>query len=100
MVRIAKAANPGDVVQIKFKDNARKWLWGFLAIVALSQLYFVKELVAAFAIFAIGFVAIASVVAGLYMLQHIMALAFARLAVLRQPVMNMAPVNTQNQKAA
>jgi len=38
MVRIAKAANPGDVVQIKFKDNARKWLWGFLAIVALSNM--------------------------------------------------------------
>jgi hypothetical protein len=87
-------------VQTKFKDNARKWLWGFLATVALSQLYFVKELFAAFALFALGFLAIASVVVSLYMLHHGWSLAVARLADLRQPVMNMAPVNTQNQKAA
>jgi hypothetical protein len=90
----------GDVVENRLKDNARKWLWGFLAIVALSQLYFVKELVAAFALFAIGFAAIAFVVVSLYMLHHGWALAVARFANLRQPVMNMAPVNTQNQKAA
>lgn len=90
----------GDAVENKLKDNARKWLWGFLAIVALSQLYFVKELLAAFAIFAIGFVAIACAVVTLYMLHHGWALVVARFADLRQPVMNMAPVNTQNQKAA
>lgn len=82
------------------KDNARKWLWGFLGVVVLSQLYFVRELLAAFVIFALGFAAIAFVVVSLYMLHHGWALAVARLADLRQPVMNMAPVNGQNQKAA
>jgi hypothetical protein len=87
-------------VQNKFKDNARKWLWGFLAIVALSQLYFVKELVAAFAIFTLGFAAIAFVVISLYMLQHGWTLAVARLAEVRHPVITLASVNSQNQKAA
>jgi hypothetical protein len=87
-------------VKTECKDNARKWLWGFLAVVALSQLYFAKELLAAFALFAIGFVAIACLVVTLYMLHLGWALAVARLADFRQPVMNIAPVNTQNHKTA
>ena len=90
----------GDVVKTEFKDTARKWLWGFLALVALSQLYFFKELLAALALFAIGFVAIACVVTTLYMLHHGWTLVVARLAEVRQPVMSMARVNTQDQKAA
>ncbi|MGA2096254.1 MAG: hypothetical protein ABSH39_08145 [Candidatus Acidiferrum sp.] len=87
-------------MQIKFKDNARKWIWGFLAVVALSQLYFVKELLAVFTLFTIGFAAIAFVVISLYTLQHGLTLAASRLADLRQPVINLVPVNTQNHKAA
>jgi len=94
------------------KDTRRSWLWWFLAIVVASQVYFVRELLAAFALFAIAFVAIAFVVASLYMLQKSWELAVVRLAALRQPVMNMArvtnlasatnmaSVSPENQKAA
>jgi hypothetical protein len=88
------------------KDHGRMWLWGFLAVIALSQLYVVRELLAAFALFAIGFVAIALVVTSLYLLQKSWELAVARLAVLRHPVINIASVRNlgsvsrENQKAA
>lgn len=95
----------------QMNDTRRSWLWWFLAIVVASQVYFVRELVAAFALFAIAFVAIAFVVASLYMLLKSGELAVARLAALRQPVMNMARVTNlasgsmasaspENQKAA
>jgi hypothetical protein len=87
-------------VQTKFKDNGRKWLWSFLAVLVMSQLYFVRELVAAFALFAVGFAMIALVVASLYTLQNCWKLAVARLADIRQPVMNMASVSRENHKAA
>ncbi|HEY6385589.1 MAG TPA: hypothetical protein VIX91_07900 [Candidatus Acidoferrum sp.] len=92
--------------QANGKDHGRMWLWGFLAVIAISQLYVVRELFAAFALFAIGFVAIAVVVTSLYMLQKSWELAVARLAVLRHPVINIASVpnlgsvSRENQKAA
>jgi hypothetical protein len=92
--------------QANNKDRGRMWLWGFLAVIALSQLYVVRELLAAFALFAIGFVAIALVVTSLYLLQKSWELAVARLAVLRHPVINLASVRNlgsvsrENQKAA
>jgi hypothetical protein len=99
-------------VQSKLKDNGRIWLWGFLAVIALAQLYVVRELLAAFAIFTLGFAALALVVASLYMLQKSWELAVVRLAAFRHPVMNMAratdmasvgnmaSVSSENQKAA
>lgn len=87
-------------MQSKRKDTGRIWLWGFLAVIALAQLYVVRELLAAFIIFALGFAALAFVVASLYMLQKSWELAVARLAALRQPVMNIASVGRENQKAA
>ena len=84
----------------KPKDTGRIWLWGFLAVIALAQLYVVRELLAALAIFTLGFAALAFVVASLYMLQKSWELAVARLAALRHPVMTMASVNRENQKAA
>jgi hypothetical protein len=89
----------------KIKDAGRTWLWGFLAVLGLSQLYVVREMLAAFALFAIVFGAIALVVTSLYMLQKSWELAVARLAVVRRPVMNMASVSNmarvtrENQKA-
>jgi hypothetical protein len=80
-------------VQAKSKDNGRMWLWGFLAVIALSQLYVVRELLVAFALFALGFLAIALVVTSLFMLQKSWELAVARLAVLRHPVINIASVS-------
>ena len=87
-------------MQTKFKDNGRMWLWGFLAVIMISQLYVVRELLAAFALFALGFATIAVVIAGLYMLRHGLQLAVVRLTDFRQPVMNVATVNRENQKAA
>jgi len=93
-------ANQEAAVQTKLKDNGRLWLWAFLAVIVMSQLYFVQELLAVFALFALGFATIAFVVASLYMLQHCWELAVVRLADIRRPVMNMAPVSRENQKAA
>src|SRR5260370_7104969 len=51
------------------KDNGRKWMWWFLGVLAALQLYFVRELLAAFALFALAFAASACTVISLYMLQ-------------------------------
>ena len=40
---------------MKKTDKSRKWMWWFLAIVGAMQLYFVQELLAAFALFAAVF---------------------------------------------
>ena len=87
-------------MQTKLKDNGRIWLWGVLAVVVMSQLYVVQELLAVFALFALGFATIAFVVASLYVLQHCWELAVERFADIRRPVMNMAPVSRENQKPA
>lgn len=75
---------------MKNKDNSRKWMWWFLAVVAALQLYFVWELLAAFALFAMGFAAIAAVIASLYMLQKGWEVAVARVADSAHPVVSMA----------
>jgi len=50
------------------KDKLRKWMWLFLVVIAALQLYAVRELLAAFAIFVLGFAAIALCVGSLYFL--------------------------------
>jgi heme/copper-type cytochrome/quinol oxidase subunit 4 len=50
------------------KDNLRKWMWLFLGVLAAFQLYAVRELLAAFAIFVLGFGAIALCVGMVYFL--------------------------------
>ena len=87
-------------MQTKLKDNRRKWLWGLLAFVVMSQLYVVREMVAVLALFTLGFATIAVVVASLYMLHCCWELAVLRLADIRRSVMNVAPVRHENQKAA
>ena len=74
----------------KAKDNGRKWMWWFLAVVILLQMYFVKELLAAFALFAMGFAAIGFVVASLYMLQKGWEVAVERVADSGHPMVTMA----------
>jgi hypothetical protein len=92
--------------QATVTDSGRIWLWGFLGVIALSQLYAVRELLAAFALFALGFAAIVIVVAGLYMLQKSCEVAVAHIAAFRHPVINLGTVSTmatvrrENQKAA
>jgi hypothetical protein len=70
---------------MKSKDSSRKWMWSFLAIVGAMQLYFVRELLAAFALFAMGFGVIAFVICALYMLHHGWAVAVERVAESQHP---------------
>src|SRR5260370_42593180 len=88
--------NQEATVQTKLKDNGRICLWGVLGGIAISQIYFVQELLAAFVLFALGFPAIALVVACLYLLQHCLELAVMRLADFRRPAMNVAPASREN----
>jgi hypothetical protein len=73
--------------KMKTKDIRRKWMWMFLATVVLLQVYFVQELLAAFALFTLGFAAIAAVFASLYMLHKGWTVAVERIADSRHPVM-------------
>lgn len=63
---------------MKTQDSGRKWMWWFLGIVVALQMYFVRELLAAFAMFAAGFAAIALVITMVYMLQKTWEAAVAR----------------------
>jgi hypothetical protein len=75
---------------MKSKDNSRKWMWWFLGVVVALQMYFVRELLAAFALFAMCFAAIAFVVVSFYVLQKGWEVAIARLAAGGRPVVDMA----------
>ena len=70
----------GSKMATKAKDNWRKWMWMFLGVVAALQLYFVRELLAAFALFALGFAGIAVCLASLYLAQKGWESGVARLA--------------------
>jgi hypothetical protein len=75
---------------MKNKDNGRKWMWWFLGVLAALQVYFVREVLAAFALFALAFAAIACAVISLYMLQKGWEVAVARVAESNHPVVNLA----------
>jgi hypothetical protein len=79
---------PGKTMENK--DKGRKWMWWFLGLVAAFQLYFVRELLAAFALFALGFAAIAVLIIGVYMLQKTWEVAVARLAQSAHPIITFA----------
>src|SRR5260370_8446075 len=70
----------GTEDRMKTKDSGRKWMWWFLGVLAALQLYFVRELLAAFALFALAFAAIAFVIVSLYMLQQGWEVAVGRAA--------------------
>ncbi len=72
---------------MKTTDKSRKWMWMFLAALVSLQMYFVWELLAVFALFAVGFAAIAFVIGSLYMLQRGWALAVDRVADSQHPIM-------------
>jgi hypothetical protein len=69
------------------KDKGRKWVWWFLGVIAAMQLYFVRELLAAFAIFILGFAVIGIAIGTLYFAQKTWEAGVARLAASRHPVM-------------
>ena len=62
-------------------------MWGILAVIAALQVYIVQELLAAFALFALGFLAIAMVIGSVYMLHRAWALTVEKVADSRHPVM-------------
>lgn len=62
-------------------------MWMFLGTLAAFQIYFVQELVAALALFALGFLAIALAFGSLYMLHRVWAVAVERAADSQHPVM-------------
>lgn len=72
------------------QDKSRKWMWWFLGIVAAFQLYFVRELLAAFALFAVGFAVIALLITSVYMMQKVWEVAIARVADSAHPIVAMA----------
>src|SRR5246500_1731111 len=80
----------GTEDRMKTKDNGRKWMWRLLGVLVALQLYFVRELLAAFALFAVGFGAIEFVVISVYMLQKSWEVAVARVADSNHPVVNFA----------
>jgi hypothetical protein len=75
---------------MKIKDSNRKWMWWFLGVVLALQLYFVRELLAAFALFALGFAGIALVVMSLYMAQKVWEAGVQRVADSQHPVVEIA----------
>lgn len=62
------------------KDSLRKWIWWFLGGIAALQFYFVRELLAAFALFALGFVVIGLCLGALYSVQKGWEAGVGRLA--------------------
>jgi len=78
-----KGVDPG----MSKKDSRRKWMWLFLVVLAALQLYAVRELLAAFALFVLGFGAIAVFVFSLYFLHKTWEAGVARLAASQHPVM-------------
>ena len=64
------------------KTNSKGWKWALWLLVAVVCLrfYFLRELVAAFSFFAIGFAAVALVILSLYMLQKGWAAVVERFA--------------------
>jgi len=69
----------------KDQDKDRKWMWRLLGTIAALQLYFVQELLAAFALFVMAFLAIAGAMVSLYMLQRGWALTVDRVADSQHP---------------
>ncbi len=65
---------------VKAKDSLRKWIWWFLGGIAALQFYFVRELLAAFALFALGFIVIGLCLAALYLVQKSWETGVGRLA--------------------
>src|SRR5260370_15229310 len=73
--------------KMKTKDKSRKWMWMVLAALVLLQMYFVWELLAVFALFAVGFAGVACLVGSLYMLHRFWALTVDRIADSQHPIM-------------
>lgn len=72
------------------KDTSRKWMWWFLIALAALQIYFVQELLAVYALFALGFVALALAVFSVYLVQKGWETVLARTERHSAPVLDIA----------
>ncbi len=84
---------------MKKKDQGRKWMWGFLGLVAMTQLYFVRELLAAFALFAVLFAVIATGAVGIYVAQKGWEYAVGRVAASNHLVVRLARNSVNSMEA-
>jgi hypothetical protein len=75
---------------MKIRDMGRKWMWWFLGVLAAMQIYFVRELLAAYLLFSVGFVAVTMVVSSVYMLHKTWQAGLARAARYSTPVLSLA----------
>jgi len=75
---------------MKIKGNGRTCMWWFLGVAGAFQLYFVKELVAAFALFAALFAVFGVLVASLYMMQKAWAVGVEHIVESGHPAVSMA----------
>jgi hypothetical protein len=75
---------------MKIKDAGRKYMWWGLGVAAAFQLYLVRELLAAFTLFCLGFGAIAAFIGSLYMLHKLWEVGVTRVADSQHPVVNFA----------
>jgi hypothetical protein len=71
------------------RDKGRKWLWWCLALLAAMQLYFVREILAAYLLFTIGFILVAAMVAGVYILQTAWEMALSHATRYTGPVLSL-----------
>jgi hypothetical protein len=74
-------------------------MWWLLAVLGAVQLYFVRELLAAFALFTAGFTALAMMAFAVYMMRTGWEFAVARMAHGRQRVVSVAIREKAAQKA-
>lgn len=72
------------------RDGSRKWIWWFLVVLVAVQLYLVRELLAAFGLFALGFATLAFAVGSLYMLHKSWEAAITRVAESEHPAVQLA----------
>jgi len=72
------------------KDTRRKWMWWFLIALGATQVYFVRELLAAYALFAVGFAALAVVALGVYLVQKAWEAGLHRAERHAGPALNLA----------
>src|SRR5260370_1645469 len=91
VVQISLGVNKEGRVRMNIQDQGRKWIWWFLGIIAAMQLYFVRELLAVFAIFILGFAGIVLCIPTLYMAQKTGEAGGAPFAAAPHPVLFAAP---------
>ena len=72
------------------KDGLRKWMWVLLATLVAMQFYFVRELLSALLLLAIGFAAIFMIIAAVYLLHRAWESSLAGLRKSARPVLGFA----------